>query len=281
MYNLSKKWGTNVQKPTKRQSIWNVLQIVLIALFCALTVLFEFWDVKLVSDTFRNKMLVKIIQQGRGAIAAILLMLRLKIRLFGKPQGWIYLIPCLIIAIDNFQFSAYFNGKMTLIRNGALDFFLFGAYCMLVGLFEECIFRGIIFSVIAGLFSKDKKGFLYTYVVSSLVFGCAHLLNGISGAVILQVGYTCLTGGLFAFCLIKTQNILCCAAIHGIYNFCGLLFDEMGTGAVFDVGTAVTMLIVSVLVGIFVLWKVWTYSEEERTSLYQKLGVVKQKEVNK
>ena len=116
-----------------------------------------------------------------------------------------------------------------------------------------------------------------TYVVSSVVFGLAHILNGVS----IQIAYTILTGGLFAFCLVKTKNIFCCAAVHAVYNFCGLLFDEMGTGAVFDVGTAVTMLIVSVLVGIFVLWKVWTYSEEERTSLYQKLGVVKQKEVNK
>lgn len=272
---MALKWGKNVQNPTKQQSIWNVLQVALIATFCALTVFFDFVDITIVADDFRNKMLIKSIQQGSGAIAAILLMIRLKIRLFGMPKGWIYLIPCLLIAIDNFQFSAYFNDKMTLIRRDALDFILFASYCMLVGLFEECIFRGIIFSVIAGLFSKDKKGFLYTYVVSSVVFGCAHLLNGISGAVILQVGYTCLTGGLFAFCLIKTQNILCCAAIHGIYNFCGLLFDEMGTGAVFDMGTVLTMLIVSIVVGVFVLWKVWTYSEKDRTSLYQKLGVVK------
>lgn len=275
MYNLSKKWGTNVQKPTKRQSIRNVLQIVLIAFFCIITVLFDFLNITILSDGFRNKMLVKIMQQGSGAIAAILLMIRLKIQLFGKPKAWLYLIPCLIIAVDNFQFSAYFNEKMALVRNGTIDFILFGGYCLLVGLFEECIFRGVIFSVIAGLCSKDKKGFLYTYVISSVVFGAAHLLNGISGAVLLQVGYTCLTGGLFAFCLIKTQNILCAAVIHGIYNFCGLLFDEMGMGVVFDVGTVLTMLIVSVAVGIFVLWKVWTYSEEERAMLYQKLGITK------
>ena len=266
-----------MQNPTKQQSLWNVLQIVLIAFFCILTVLLDFLDVTLLKDEFRNKMIRRIIQQGSGAITAILLMIRLKIRLFGKPQALICLIPCLIIAIDNFQFSAYFNDKMSLIRNGAADFLLFGVYCLLVGVFEECIFRGIIFSVIAGLFSKDKKGFLYTYVISSVAFGCAHLLNGISGAVILQVGYTCLTGGLFAFCLIKTQNILFCAAIHGIYNFCGLLFDEMGTGVVFDAGTVLTMLIVSVMVGIFVLWEVWTYSDEERVMLYQKLGVIKEK----
>ena len=262
-----------MQNRTKKESVWNVIQIVAIAILCLITVSLDFLDISFSSDEFRNKMLMKIVQQSAGAIAAILLMIRLKIRLFGKPLAWIYLIPCLIIAIDNFQFSAYFNDKMSLLRKDAMDFVLFAAYCLFVGLFEECIFRGIIFSVVAGLFTKDKKGFLYTYVVSSVVFGCAHLFNGISGAVILQVGYTCLTGGLFAFCLIKTQNIFCCAAIHGIYNFCGLLFDEMGTGVVLDMGTAITMLIVSIVVGAFVLWKVWTYSDEERTMLYKKLGV--------
>lgn len=266
-----------MRETSKGKSIWNVVQIVVIAALCAVTVLLDFLDIDFSSDPFHNKMIEKMIQQFSGGLAAILLMIRLKIRLFGRPKALLYLIPCLIIAIDNFQFSAYFNGKMTLLRKEPLDFFLFAGYCLGVGLFEECIFRGIIFSVIAGLFPKDRKGFLSTYVISSVVFGAAHLFNGISGAVILQVGYTCLTGGLFAFCLIKTQNILCCALIHGIYNFCGLLFDEMGTGVVLDVGTAMTMLVVSVAVGIFVLWKVWTYSEEERTMLYQKLGVIKKK----
>jgi membrane protease YdiL (CAAX protease family) len=144
-----------------------------------------------------------------------------------------------------------------------------------IGFFEEIIFRGIIFNLLATTFSKDRKGFLKTYIVSSILFGVAHLFNGFSVGIILQVGYTILTGGLFAFCLIKTKNILCCALVHGVYNFCGLLFDVqgLGNGVIFDIGTVWTMLIVSILVGIFVLYKVWTYSEEERLELYARLGV--------
>lgn len=146
---------------------------------------------------------------------------------------------------------------------------------MAVGLFEECIFRGIVFSVLAGCFSKDRKGFLKTYFLSAIIFGAAHLFNGFSLGTLLQVAYTVLTGGLFAFCLIKTKNILCCAFVHGLYNFCGLLFDTqgLGTGVVFDVGTVVTMAIVGVCVGIFVLYSVFKYSEEERCALYGYLGL--------
>ncbi len=246
-----------------------------IVLLCAVTLVMDFVKPSILSDGLKNRLLSKIIQQSCGSAAAILLMRRLKIKLFGKIEKWLYLIPCLIIAVDNFQFWSYFSGNMQLLRKGAADILLFAGYCLCIGLFEELVFRGILFSVFAGLFSKDRKGFLTTYVLSSVVFGLSHLLNGISGATILQVGYTVLTGGLFAFCLIKTKNILCSALVHGVYNFCGLLFDKnyLGSGVVFDLGTVLTMLIVSIAVGIFVLYKVWKYSEEERIELYRRLGL--------
>lgn len=255
--------------------VYNRIEILLIAIFCAAMLALDFVKVEYLADSLRNALLSKIIQQGCGAIAAILLLRRLNIKLYGNfSKVWIYLIPCFIIAIDNFQFSAYFHGKMSLTRTEWIDFLLFGGYCLAVGLFEECIFRGVIFSIIAGLFPKNKKGFIYTYVTSSAVFGLAHVVNGIS----VQILYTVLTGGLFAFCLIKTRNIFCCAAVHGVYNFCGLLFGAekdlgLGNGVVFDLGTVITMLIVSVVVGLFVVYKTWTYSEQERVCLYADLGV--------
>ena len=272
-----------MQNLEKRKRIRDVVQIALIVVFCAITIALEFVcfaDLTNASDALRNTMLCRIIQQFCGALAAILLMVRSNIRLFGKPQKWLCLIPCLIVAIDNFQFSAYFQGKMQLVHDRPTDVLLFGVYCLTVGLFEECIFRGVIFSVLAGCFPQNKKGFLLTYILSSCVFGFAHLLNGFSMATVLQVGYSILMGGLFAFCLIKTKNVLCCAVTHALYNFCGLLFSSyengtigLGSGVVFDVGTIITMAIVGVAIGLLVLYKVFTYSEKEREELYQKLGI--------
>ena len=256
--------------------IKNRIEMGLIILFFAVTLVLDYIKIEYVSDGLRNDLLSKIIQQSCGCIAGILTLKRLNIRLFGKVsgRGWLYMIPCMIIAIDNFQFSSFFNGKLTLVRTEPIDFILFAVYCMIVGLFEECIFRGVIFSILASVFPKSKKGFLWTYITSSIIFGLAHIINGIS----VQILYTILTGGLFTFCLIKTKNIFCCAAIHGLYNFCGLLFSAeeqlgLGNGVVFDKGTVITMLIVSIVVGIFVIYKVFTYSEGERDDLYVKLGV--------
>lgn len=260
-------------QPKKKNNLRNILEIGIIALLCVVTVVLDFVEIPYLNDPFRNRMLSKIIQQSLGGIAAVLLMLRLNIRLFGKPQHWLFLIPCLIVALDNFQISAFVQGKMELVRTSPIDFLLFAGYCLAIGFFEECIFRGVIFSVLASLFPQNKKGLLLTFVASSLVFGAAHLLNGISW----QVGYTILTGGLFAFCLIKMKNILFCALIHAIYNFCGLLFDSnfLGAGVVFDVGTVWTMLIVSVCASIFVLIFTFKYPEDEREELYSRLGIKK------
>ena len=271
-----------MQESNSRKSIWNIVQIVIIVLLCAFVLITDFIKLTYTQDALKNAMLSKILQQACGAAAAILIMVRLDIRLFGKPQQLLYIIPCMIIAVDNFQFSSYFNGNLQLATTNPLDFILFAVYCLCVGLFEECIFRGIVFSILASQFPKNKKGFLLTYVVSSLIFGAAHLTNGFSLGTLWQVGYTILTGGLFAFCLIKTKNILCCGLVHAVYNFCGLLFSEfdaatsaigLGTGIIFDVGTVITMLVVSLLVGAFVLYKTFTYTEAECACLYEKLGI--------
>lgn len=264
-----------MQQNEKRKRIRNVIEIVIIAVLCALTVVLDFLPIPYLKDEFRNRMLGKIIQQSCGIAAGILLMLRLNIKLFGRPQKLLYLIPCMLVAIDNFQFSAYFQGEMQLVRTAPLDFILFSGYCLTVGLFEECIFRGVIFSILAGLLPNNKKGLVLSLITSSLVFGLAHLLNGFSLATLLQVGYTTLTGALFGFCLIKTKNIFCCAMVHSVYNFCGLLFDKqmLGSGVEFDLGTILTMVIVCVSVGVFLLIKLILYKEEERVVLYEKLGV--------
>ncbi len=275
-----------MRKSVKWKSLRNIVQIALILAFCTVTVILDFVCCARFTDSIQKMMLCKLLQQFCGATAAILLMMRLNVRLFGKPQKWLCLIPCLIIAIDNFQFSAYFNGRMELVHDKPTDILLFGGYCLSVGLFEECIFRGVIFSLLAGMFPQNKKGFLLTYFVSSAVFGFMHILNGFSVGTLLQIGYSVLTGGLFAFCLIKSKNVLCCAIVHGLYNFCGMLFGAfnangcvigLGNGVVFDTGTVITMLTVSILVGLFIIYKVITYSEQERVHLYEKLGINREK----
>ncbi len=260
-------------KETEGQKrIWKIIEIAIIALFCVAYILLEFVKIPYSKDEFYNRCIGDIIKLACGSISAGLLLRLLGGRIFRKIHNWLYLLPCLLVAINNFQFIAYFNGKMQFMRTGAGDVFIFLAYCLLVGAFEELLFRGVCFSLVADFFPQTKKGLWLTIIVTTAIFAICHVFGGI-----LQVSYTFLMGGLFAFCLVKTKNIWCCALVHGVYNFCGLLLDEqgLGNGVVFDLGTAIMMAVIGVLVGIFVLYNLYRYSDEERIELYRRLNLKK------
>ena len=252
-----------------------------ILLLCVATGLLDFIEITYAKDAATNRLLQSLMPPLVGSIAVILLIIRGGAKIFGKPQNLWAMIPCLLIAVDNFPFASYIGNQMQpLVYTQPIHFLLFLLNCIFVGVFEEIIFRGIFFALIAGCFSSDRKGFLKTYVISSVLFGAVHLLNvffgGSIGATLLQAGYTVLTGGLFAFAFIKTKNILFAALTHGVYNFCGVLFTaEQGLGngsVVFYLPNVIVMAVVSILIGAFVIYKVWTYPETERVELYSRLG---------
>ena len=262
-----------MQNKENQRNIRAIIEWAIIVILFSISIILQFLPIRYAKNAFIHDKLTKIIPQMCGAIAGLMLLIRLKFRLFQKPENALYLLPCLLVAINNFQFSAYFHGEMEIVYTKPFAFILFALECIFVGLLEECIFRGVLFALLMQYLPKNKKGFLGVYFISSVSFGLAHLLNGFGA--ILQVGYSILTGGLFAFCLMKTKNILCPAFIHALFNFCGMLFDKqgLGNGVVFDVGTIISMLVVGLAVGIFVLYKVLTYPEIERCALYKKFSI--------
>lgn len=248
---------------------------VLALLFVAMAVL-EFFEFTYVNDEVQNGIINRTMPLVAGAVAVILLLVWNKSKLFGAPQGLLFLIPCLIIAINNFPFCSFFAGKSKLFHTSVTDFVLFAVYCIAIGMFEECAFRGVLFPIVAERFSKDRKGLQKTFVASSVLFGLAHLFNLLMGAgfgpTVLQVGYSTLIGGLCAFCLIKTHNVLLCAFVHAVYDFCGMMMAELGSGTVFDLPTGLMMGVVGVAVAAFVLWQIYKLKDSDAHALYKKLG---------
>lgn len=239
----------------------------------------DFVEIHYTSDTINNKFISDTVPLVIGSVAVIWLMARGRSKLFGMPVKLLYLLPCLLVAVNNFPFHSYFTDKVELIPTGADKWILFAFYCAFVGLFEECVFRGILFPLMAGSFSNDQKGFWKTFFFSSMLFGAMHLFNIFAGAgvgpTLLQVVYSTLIGGLCAFVLVKTKNILLCALTHGVYDFCGMLLSTengFGTGVFYDWQTILVMAVVGVAVGLFVLYGIWKYSDAERQELYKKLG---------
>ena len=255
------------------------LERVVLITFALLLIVFSFLNPPYSQNEKRNRLIKSLLPLVFGAPLAIWFMVRGESGLFKKPRKWLYLAPCLLVAVNNFPFFSYFAGKSEFLSVKSLDLLLFLSYCLFVGLFEECVFRGIVFPVIASRLSANKKGIVQTFFISSAVFGLSHLLNLLAGAgvgaTLLQVLYSTLIGGLCGFVLMKTQNVLLCAFVHAVYDISGLLLDPtwgFGSGVVFDLPTALTMGIIGVAVGVFVLYGVFTYSEKEREILYSRLG---------
>ena len=247
--------------------------VVIIAFFI-LTAIFESVKIEYSADPVYNRFLSEIVPLIFGSIAVFIVLSLYGVKIFSRPRNLLYLLPCLVVAVNNFPFFSYFNGNMQLVHTRALDFILFGLYCLLVGAFEEGVFRGLLFPTLASLFERSKKGLWISFILTSCLFGFTHLFNLFSGAdflsTLLQVGYSILTGGLFTFVLLKTKNLFLCILTHSIYNFCGLHIapSGLGSGVVFDLPTLVCMAVVAVMVGVFVLVSVARYSEEERYELY-------------
>ena len=242
----------------------------------------DFIDIKYTKDTLYNTWIGRILSNFSACIAVLALMKILRISPFKRPQGMLYMIPCLLIAFANFPLISYLNGNMHFVRKGAWDIILFVLYCLSVGVLEELIFRGVLFSMIAERCGKDRNGLIKAFVLSSILFGLAHLTNIFRGAgivpTLVQVLYSTLTGGLFCFALIKTKNLLCCAGVHALYNICGLLFETperlgIGTGVVFDTGTLIMMALIDVCLGVLVLYSLFKNPEKDRVELYERLHI--------
>lgn len=262
------------ERPAKR-NLRDIISIALIAALCVLMAVLELVPVTYTKNEINNGLISDALPLVLGSAAVVWLMIRGGTGLFGRPERLLYLLPCLLVAVNNFPFHAYFSGKAYLVHTEAGNWLFFALYCLFVGLFEECVFRGILFPLLAGYFTADRKGFLKTYFLSSVIFGVMHLFNILMGAgvgpTLMQVGYSTLIGGLCAFALIKTKNILVPAFVHALFDFCGLLLSRLGSNWT-DWQTAVSWAVVGVIVGAFVLYCVWKYPEAERVRLYERLG---------
>ncbi len=251
-----------------------------ISLFCMAGYLaLDFFSIPIFSDELLRRLFNDTLQHTLGFICALLLLHQSSVALFKKPKNLLSLLPCFLVALHNFPYISFFKGNMELVKASTLGISLFALSCFSVGLLEECIFRGVFFYLLLVYLPKTKIGFLKAYFYSSLLFGVAHIFNLFSGADVfstfLQVAYIVLTGGMFAFLFIKTQNIICSALIHGVYNFCGTLFSSsyFGTGVVFDFVSGLLFAIVSIFVGIYILHFIFNYTDADRKDLYQSLGI--------
>ena len=146
--------------------------------------------------------------------------------------------------------------------------------CLGVGLFEELVFRAIMFDGFMYAFRDKKWVFAVSAVLGSLIFGYVHVMNEeMSSAVaIAQIGLKTLSTGIWGLCLLilywKTRNIWGCAIVHAIYDIlpqlCNAMFvtaEGVGESGYVNTGVlggaAVGLYIIQIIVMVIILLVLW------------------------
>ncbi|MBE5756181.1 MAG: CPBP family intramembrane metalloprotease [Clostridiales bacterium] len=182
-------------------------------------------------------------------------------------KGLIVVILPLLVAINNFPFIAYFNGTGEITEN-TITILLYLAWCLSVAVLEETAFRGIIYPLFVIKLRGRKNSVFWAIALSSLVFGSMHLLNIIGSnplAVLLQIGYSFLTGSMFAITLLYTKNLIVPIILHFIYNAGGLFYDYLGTLSFNNHWNLPTIIITVILALITITVMVFAVIKKEKT----------------
>ena len=177
----------------------------------------------------------------------------------GFFNRFLLIIPFVLVAANNFPFISIYLKDAAFIASSWHEW-LFYALAIFGGvLLEELTFRGLVLPTLYRKFKSEKHGVFFSVLYSSLLFGGAHLFNLLSGAgigaVVMQVGYSFLIGGMCAIAFVKTGSFYNAVILHFIFNFGGMLLNyKMLTGSIWDLTTIIITAVLAVLVIVYAVY---------------------------
>jgi len=125
-----------------------------------------------------------------------------------------------------FQSASFVNfSDIRIIEVISLILFMFT-----IGLFEEVMCRGWIQNEFIEKYGKDRKGVIFSIIISGVIFGLIHSTNILSGQAIsdtiIQI-ISCVIGGIFYGAVYyKTKNIWVVVFLHAFWDF-ALFFSDI------------------------------------------------------
>ena len=161
-----------------------------------------------------------------------------------NARQYLYFVPLLVLASTNFWNGATMNLPLP-------EAALYVLSMIWVGILEEVIFRGLLFT------AMRKDSLKWAVAVSSLTFGFGHIVNLLNGAellaTLLQVVYATAAGFLFTVMFLKSGSLLPCILTHCAINS----FSAFGVegSKTLDMITAAVLTVVAVLYALWILKK--------------------------
>jgi membrane protease YdiL (CAAX protease family) len=161
-------------------------------------------------------------------LSAILLLFLKKNRLFeaygicaskATARSMLYYLPVLVMLTANLWYGVTMNYGLA-----ETLFYILSMFC--VGFLEEVIFRGLLFN------AMREDSYKVAVIVSSLTFGIGHIINLFNGSGaelipnLLQVVYATAAGFMFVMIYCKTESLMGCILIHGLFNALSVFSNE-------------------------------------------------------
>lgn len=185
-----------------------------------------------------------------------------------KIKNVLAVIPAFLVVINNLPIIGLIN-KNVVIDSTTLHTVLFLLYALSIGIFEEVIFRGILFPLCVIKLNDKKNKIFWAVVLSSAMFSLTHLLNLLGGAgivqTIMQIGYSFLIGAMSAIVLVKTGNIYSSVILHFVFDIGGLFVGKNGIayGNQWDILTIIITAVLGLTVFIYMLYVVLHLKNED------------------
>lgn len=161
-------------------------------------------------------------------LSAILLLFLKKNRLFeaygicaskATARPMLYYLPVLVMLTANLWYGVTMN-------YGLAETLLYILSMFCVGFLEEVIFRGLLFN------AMREDSYKVAVIVSSLTFGIGHIINLVNGSGaelipnLLQVVYATAAGFMFVMIYCKTESLIGCILVHGLFNALSVFSNE-------------------------------------------------------
>ena len=179
----------------------------------------------LLSSTLLKELLTKLL----FCIIAIFILARLDLiksigltKFATRAMDWLITWPAAIILLIGMLPLIFGSFAVDFARPDVLIIFILMNF--FIGLSEELLVRGLILNVLLKKWGSTKNGIYYSVIISSLIFGAAHLVNligktGFLVATLSQVIYATFIGIFFAACVLRSRSIWPAIIIHAAIDF--------------------------------------------------------------
>ena len=163
-------------------------------------------------------------------------------------RSMLYYLPVMVMLTTNLWYGVTMNYGLpeTLL-------YILSMFC--VGFLEEVIFRGLLFN------AMREGNVKAAVIVSSVTFGIGHIINLVNGSGaelipnLLQVVYATAAGFMFVMIYCKTESLMGCILIHGLFNALSVFANE---AAATNKTRIIFALLLTVITSSYALYLAWT-----------------------